>query len=57
MNKLLIRRRKVTNTVALSMAVGAAAFGLFWLVAILWTLFANGFDAICLLYTSDAADE
>ena len=48
MNKLLIRRRKVTNTVALSMAVGAAAFGLFWLVAILWTLFANGFDAISL---------
>lgn len=46
MNKLLIRRRKVTNTVALSMAVGAAAFGLFWLVAILWTLFANGFSAI-----------
>lgn len=48
MNKLLIRRRKVTNTVALSMAVGAAAFGLFWLVAILWTLFANGFSAISL---------
>jgi phosphate transport system permease protein len=48
MNKLLIRRRKVTNTIALSMAVGAAAFGLFWLVAILWTLFANGFSAISL---------
>lgn len=46
MNKLLIRRRKVTNTVALSMAVGAAAFGLFWLVAILWTLFYNGIGAI-----------
>ncbi|MHB1216990.1 MAG: phosphate ABC transporter permease PstA [Alphaproteobacteria bacterium] len=46
MNKLLVRRRKITNTVALSMAVGAAAFGLFWLVAILWTLFANGLGAI-----------
>ncbi len=46
MNKLLIRRRKVTNTIALSMAVGAAAFGLFWLIAILWTLFANGLGAI-----------
>ena len=46
MNQLLIRRRKVTNTIALSMAIGAAAFGLFWLVAILWTLFANGFSAI-----------
>lgn len=46
MNKRLIRRRKITNTVALSMAVSAAAFGLFWLVAILWTLFANGFNAI-----------
>jgi len=46
MNKLLIRRRKASNTIALSMAVGAAAFGMFWLVAILWTLFANGLGAI-----------
>jgi phosphate transport system permease protein len=46
MNRLLIRRRKVTNTIALSMAVAAAAFGLFWLVAILWTLFYNGIGAI-----------
>jgi phosphate transport system permease protein len=46
MNKLLIRRRKVSNTIALSLAVGAAAFGMFWLIAILWTLFANGLGAI-----------
>ncbi|MGE0094672.1 MAG: phosphate ABC transporter permease PstA [Alphaproteobacteria bacterium] len=46
MNKLLIRRRKASNTIALSMAIGAAAFGLFWLVAILWTLFYNGIGAI-----------
>lgn len=46
MNRVLVRRRKVTNTVALSMAVAAAAFGLFWLIAILWTLFYNGIGAI-----------
>ena len=46
MNHLLVRRRKISNTIALSMAIGAAAFGLFWLIAILWTLFANGLGAI-----------
>lgn len=39
-------RRRLTNTVALSICVAAAAFGLFWLIAILWTLFYNGFSAI-----------
>jgi phosphate transport system permease protein len=39
-------RRRLTNTVALSLAMFAAAFGLFWLIAILWTLFYNGFSAI-----------
>jgi len=39
-------QRRLTNTVALSVAMAAAAFGLFWLIAILWTLFYNGFSAI-----------
>ncbi len=39
-------RRRLVNVVALTVAMGAAAFGLFWLVAILWTLFYNGFSAI-----------
>lgn len=46
MNTLLVRRRKISNTIALSLAMAAAAFGLFWLVAILWTLFSNGLSAI-----------
>ena len=39
-------RRRLTNTIALTVAVAAAAFGLFWLIAILWTLFYNGFSAV-----------
>jgi phosphate transport system permease protein len=39
-------RRRLTNTIALTICVVAAIFGLFWLVAILWTLFYNGFSAI-----------
>jgi phosphate transport system permease protein len=39
-------RRRLANTIALSLAMFAAAFGLFWLIAILWTLFYNGFSAI-----------
>ncbi len=39
-------RRRLVNTVALTVAMCAAAFGLFWLIAILWTLFYNGFSAI-----------
>jgi phosphate transport system permease protein len=39
-------RRRLANTVALSVAMAAAIFGLFWLIAILWTLFYNGFSAI-----------
>jgi phosphate transport system permease protein len=30
----------------MALAFAASAFGLFWLVAILWTLIANGFDAL-----------
>jgi phosphate transport system permease protein len=39
-------RRRLVNAVALTVAMGAAVFGLFWLIAILWTLFYNGFSAI-----------
>ena len=42
----LYRRRRATNYAALAVAVAAAAFGLFWLVAILWTLLYNGIGAI-----------
>ncbi len=42
----LYARRRLINTIALSTCTAAAAFGLFWLVAILWTLFYNGFSAI-----------
>ena len=42
----LYRRRRATNYAALAVAMAAAAFGLFWLVAILWTLLYNGIGAI-----------
>jgi phosphate transport system permease protein len=42
----LYRRRRATNYAALTIAMGAAAFGLFWLIAILWTLLYNGLGAI-----------
>jgi len=42
----LYRRRRATNYTALAIAMAAAAFGLFWLVAILWTLLYNGLSAI-----------
>ena len=42
----LYARRKNVNRVALTISVAAAAFGLMWLVLILWTLFYEGFNAI-----------
>jgi phosphate transport system permease protein len=42
----LVARRKAVNHVAMALTFVASAFGLFWLVAILWTLLANGFDAL-----------
>ncbi|HUL05650.1 MAG TPA: phosphate ABC transporter permease PstA, partial [Candidatus Acidoferrum sp.] len=42
----LYRRRRTTNYTALAIAMAAAAFGLFWLIAILWTLLYNGVSAI-----------
>ena len=42
----LYRRRRATNYAALAIAMAAAAFGLFWLIAILWTLIYNGVSGI-----------
>src|SRR5262249_49056881 len=42
----LYARRRTTNYFALTIAVAAAAVGLFWLVAILWTLLYNGLSAV-----------
>ena len=46
LNMGLYGRRRRKNVVAMSLSLGAAAFGLFWLLAILWTLFYNGLSAI-----------
>jgi phosphate transport system permease protein len=42
----LYRRRRAANYAALTIAMAAAAFGLFWLIAILWTLLYHGLGAI-----------
>ncbi|MSP50758.1 MAG: phosphate ABC transporter permease PstA [Alphaproteobacteria bacterium] len=42
----LYARRKLVNRLALTLAGGAAALGLFWLTAILWTLLAKGVAGI-----------
>src|SRR5262244_3335920 len=42
----LYRRRRATNFTALAIAMAAAVFGLFWLIAILWTLLYNGLGAV-----------
>ena len=42
----LYRRRRATNYAALTVAMAAAAFGLFWLIAILWTLLYHGLGAV-----------
>ena len=39
-------RRRTVNSIALTISLGAALFGLFWLVAILWTLLYNGLSSI-----------
>ncbi|GLR80052.1 phosphate ABC transporter permease PstA (plasmid) [Azospirillum oryzae] len=50
----LYHRRRIANKLALTLALGAACFGLFWLVAILWTLLYNGLSAINLsLFTEN----
>lgn len=45
-NMGLYGSRKRRNVTAMVLSLLAAAFGLFWLLAILWTLFYNGFSAI-----------
>jgi len=42
----IYRRRRAVNRIALTLALGAAGLGLFWLIAILWTLLWNGLGAI-----------
>ncbi|HYG87731.1 MAG TPA: phosphate ABC transporter permease PstA [Azospirillum sp.] len=42
----IYRRRRAVNRIALTLALGAAGVGLFWLIAILWTLLYNGLSAI-----------
>jgi phosphate transport system permease protein len=39
-------RRKLANRVVMSLAVVATAFGLMWLILVLWTLLVEGFSAI-----------
>jgi phosphate transport system permease protein len=39
-------RRRTINTIALTVSLAAAIFGLFWLVAIMWTLLYNGLTSI-----------
>ena len=48
LNLAIYRRRRMVNRIALSLALGAAALGLFWLVAILWTLLLNGVGGLSL---------
>ena len=43
---MLYARRRLSNTIALSVATAAAVFGLVWLVWILWTLVYNGLSAV-----------
>jgi phosphate transport system permease protein len=43
---MLYARRRLINSVALTIATAAAGFGLVWLIWILVTLFYNGFSAI-----------
>lgn len=42
----LHRKRKVVNVVALALALGAMAFGLFWLIWILWETVTLGFSGL-----------
>jgi phosphate transport system permease protein len=42
----LYARRRLTNAIALSLALAATVFGLFWLIWILWTALINGIEAM-----------
>jgi phosphate transport system permease protein len=39
-------RRRISNNIAMAIAVGATVLGLFWLAAILWTLVSHGVAAL-----------
>ena len=42
----LYARRRLKNVMALSLALAATVFGLFWLIWILWTALINGIEAM-----------
>ena len=42
----LYARRRIANGVVMTLSVAATAFGLLWLVLVLWTLLENGVAAI-----------
>jgi phosphate transport system permease protein len=42
----LYARRRLCNSVLLTLSIAATGLGLFWLVAILWTLLSNGVSAL-----------
>ncbi len=48
LNLAIYRRRRMVNRAALGLALGAAGLGLFWLIAILWTLLWNGLGSLSL---------
>jgi phosphate transport system permease protein len=39
-------RRRISNAIVIGLSIGATAFGLMWLVMVLWTLLENGLGAI-----------
>src|SRR5690349_11622049 len=46
MDKLLYHKRQLTNKIILTLSLVATGIGIMWLVAILWTLLANGLGAL-----------
>ena len=42
----LYTQRRIANGIVMSLSIGATAFGLLWLVLVLWTLLENGVAAI-----------
>ena len=39
-------RRRIINGLVMTLSVAATAFGVLWLVLVLWTLLANGIAAL-----------
>ena len=42
----LYARRRIANSMVMTLSVAATAFGLLWLILVLWTLLENGIAAI-----------